>query len=37
MIVNMLEPPPDFTEAFQRGDIKKVGGIEIYVASIDDL
>ena len=33
----VLEHPLDFTEAFQRGDIKKVGGIEIYVASIDDI
>ncbi len=33
----VLEHPLDFTEAFQRGDRKKVGDIEIYVASIDDM
>lgn len=33
----VLEHPFDFTEAFQRGAIKKVDDIEIYVASIDDI
>lgn len=33
----VLEHPLDFTQAFQRGAIKKVGDIEIYVASIDDM
>ena len=33
----VLEHPLDFTEVFQRGAIKKVDDIEIYVASIDDI
>ncbi|MEP9410579.1 MAG: hypothetical protein HRF42_04120 [Candidatus Brocadia sp.] len=33
----VLEHPLDFTEAFRRSAMKKVGDIEIYVASIDDM
>lgn len=33
----VLEHPLDFTESFRHSAIKKVGGIEIYVASIGDI
>lgn len=33
----VLGHPLDFTEAFHRSAIRKVGDIEIYVASIDDM